>query len=66
MGRLVIVPDDNVPCMEHFIEDLGPNKWLVFPRSGKATRATTAWKRDTFSPHGNTCLLNIYDPVAVE
>ena len=45
-GRLVIVAAENVEGIEYFRSNF--NTWLVYPRSGKATRATQGWRKDIF------------------
>ena len=65
-GRLVIVPDDNVPSMEHFMELEDPYYWLVFPRSGKAMRATKSWRTYILKEYVGIEEVYFYFPVAVE
>ena len=50
-GRLVIVAAENVESIEYFRSNF--NTWLVYPRSGKVTRATHGWQKDIFRTYAD-------------
>ena len=63
-GRLVIVPADSVQGIEYFRSSW--NVWIVYNRSGQATRATKGWRKDIFGEHKGHGIVQIKLPVVVE
>ena len=50
-GRLVIVAAETVQGIEYFLSNF--DTWLVYPRSGKATRATQGWRKEIFQNYAD-------------